>query len=1369
MVSKIPYSIERFQNAALLAEEKARDSWPLKVSKGEHPVEIKCDFVGLAETGGAKVEGAAVKWNTMLAFRWHARCKGSVGDTPLDETMVVAVRCDHACKRGVPFPDAWQQALRGLSLQSMAISSEQKVQERCGLTNIRCRVAGQPKHSPLPNADIQNEPGAIAILTGAGGANVEHLLCALVSENRWLCHRGSFCAGQLDEGEPFKPRDLLIKDLHRDRPCAGEPPQRKRISAHLHAGMLRSLAAARPEEWNFIVAVAKWKVEETTATLEQRPLDEARGLCDFESSPWKWEARSGARSHTLITSLWSWRCPDVWQHRFVSVRLSNLYQREAIPQPPELWKGHELLWDSLERVAAQTSADYKAPCVYVGLVVGPDRFEPNPDRWPSRCFPASLGKTMATVHFEWQGVLVGSQAHRVGITVHNALRIGVRNIPRNPLLQSAGSHLTFSIDFMDKLAARVHPGVEFKGIAFEGDRPQIVRQLPRGGVDIQDDPVYWTLPNGSCVCWSAKKLAMQLPSAFAAQSNERYHAVAKELGYDVLGTTNDEESLQTFCSSPGSLKERLWTRCSWRKPMDETCPCWWVANAASMDRQQKTKLVCRSLVGLSLEMNQGRIATTSKLRREWERRLEDNGRAVDVLESNQHLWKHVGGPRPHSLYEPSKTMVEAAQTAAKALSRMIEAHVGLDKDGLDVFVHEILRAVSALRVVSWDAIRRERFSLTPEALFGELARSAQTALASREEEARRRQARILASAAGNEMEEEDDEEEAEEEAEEKHHPGDACASDRPAGETSKKKEWMRNHIDLDAFKNKSLRRPHGWQRAVSIAGELHIDEMRTLLELHYDEVHLLAWNSKQNAGSERKAPPRGSQFKVFGSAVQAHRQRLNLHVELPPTVKGILRQPQDERSWEKLEQLRNAIVDEALGHMEIDLETEEEIGLIASALECNDGGLPDQVGERPATKVPKLARVLLDKSNLVPEADLGTEEEIRLIAATLEGNDVGLPDQVGERPATEVPKLAHVLLNRAKLGDPKQMRSRALAGVRALAPGSTLSIELRPMGDKRTEPPLDAFGKDLAHHPEKSVKIIAGDHHLLTAAEAFDRLMLVLWDVRFLQMCIRWSASGVSNLPADEALELGRYFLWGQAVGSKALFDGICAQCGTLLHGALNQNSALSNKCTGPPSNRDGKALFDDDGAPVTSAQPPFLLRYSPKLFAKDAPSVFVYDEETNRLSLQEGIKREPWRRATDAGGPNTWLYCRDCKERWFPDPGQRMHSHVPFRDRASQNLMKPVARKGKPKQPRAYSKSTFAEPEGEPSPEEEGRAEEPLANEESFSPAEDSSPAQSNPKSKSPNWQNPDHFSFYVLRFFTFHRAGTPLCGEMAYRNGGS
>ena len=97
----------------------------------------------------------------------------------------------------------------------------------------------------------------------------------------------------------------------------------------------------------------------------------------------------------------------------------------------------------------------------------------------------------------------------------------------------------------------------------------------------------------------------------------------------------------------------------------------------------------------------------------------------------------------------------------------------------------------------------------------------------------------------------------------------------------------------------------------------------------------------------------------------------------------------------------------------------------------------------------------------------------------------------------------------------------------------------------------------------------------------------------------------------------------------------------------------------------------------MTDAQPPFLLRYSPQLFAKEAPEMFVYDADTNRLSLRDGMS-EPWLRPSHPtiaqDDPNTWLYCTECRERWFRKRGERQQAHVPFRDKASQNWMKPTS-----------------------------------------------------------------------------------------------
>ena len=100
-------------------------------------------------------------------------------------------------------------------------------------------------------------------------------------------------------------------------------------------------------------------------------------------------------------------------------------------------------------------------------------------------------------------------------------------------------------------------------------------------------------------------------------------------------------------------------------------------------------------------------------------------------------------------------------------------------------------------------------------------------------------------------------------------------------------------------------------------------------------------------------------------------------------------------------------------------------------------------------------------------------------------------------------------------------------------------------------------------------------------------LLLTLWDALFLVQSEQWSERGVANIAVDETPELAKWFMRGQAVGSKPIFDGICAMCGTLLYGAIDVSCALSNKSAGPPIHRDGTAVLSADGSVNTNAQPP--------------------------------------------------------------------------------------------------------------------------------------------------------------------------------------
>ena len=61
---------------------------------------------------------------------------------------------------------------------------------------------------------------------------------------------------------------------------------------------------------------------------------------------------------------------------------------------------------------------------------------------------------------------------------------------------------------------------------------------------------------------------------------------------------------------------------------------------------------------------------------------------------------------------------------------------------VEAFAEDLVSAVEQVKVVTWDAIRRDRFSLTPEGLFDELSRSAAALLSQVDAEAKRRKANL---------------------------------------------------------------------------------------------------------------------------------------------------------------------------------------------------------------------------------------------------------------------------------------------------------------------------------------------------------------------------------------------------------------------------------------------------------------------------------------------------------------------------------------------------------------------------------------------------------------------------------------------------
>ena len=129
------------------------------------------------------------------------------------------------------------------------------------------------------------------------------------------------------------------------------------------------------------------------------------------------------------------------------------------------------------------------------------------------------------------------------------------------------------------------------------------------------------------------------------------------------------------------------------------------------------------------------------------------------------------------------------------------------------------KAAESVRSLHWDVVHAEKFHLTPHQLFRDLTRNAE-ALVRRHEKEDERRARSLQPAAGV----------------------DESAVGARVGSASLGQKDKFN-LDLEKFKHKMKKKCPHWSQAVRYASLVNLDEIRTLLEIHYDEACRFITNS----------------------------------------------------------------------------------------------------------------------------------------------------------------------------------------------------------------------------------------------------------------------------------------------------------------------------------------------------------------------------------------------------------------------------------------------------------------------------------------------------------------------------------------------
>jgi hypothetical protein len=342
-------------------------------------------------------------------------------------------------------------------------------------------------------------------------------------------------------------------------------------------------------------------------------------------------------------------------------------------------------------------------------------------------------------------------------------------------------------------------------------------------------------------------------------------------------------------------------------------------------------------------------------------------------------------------------------------------------------------------------------------------------------------------------------------------------------------------------------------------------------------------------------------------------------------VKAILRTPKDEDNWNKLQQLRERIVLIAQGLRKSTLDTMEEVTEFANAINTGHDSehveIYNSVGEG-ISWIPPGSLLLLDKDD-VSHIHTHVYREAR--------------------------------------------RDYLVEKVRQTRLGTEISVLTRPLYHRGIAPPDDYFLKLLSneHMSLKQCGRRAKPQPADGTQAILDHMLLTLWDALFLDECIRWTKQKVTNLTVDRTLTMARYFLMGLEVGKEPLFTGLCAMCANLLYGSCS-GTGISNCRAGYPIDKHGCKVCTVDGSADTGAPPPCFLRFSPQLFAKEAPHIFKHDPSTNRLLMKDTDGGYPWY----AEKRGHWLYCTDCYERFIV---KNERSYVPFRDKASQHFIRPT------------------------------------------------------------------------------------------------
>ena len=482
-----------------------------------------------------------------VAFKWNINGWG-YGDEVLHK-----MRCDKAFTQSIPFPGRWKTSINVLTkLPAVLQTARTNAAKEINNDTVDCELLGIPKPSPELD-DLCSVEAAMTKNASATRQAKGPLLAAHLGDDVWLCHPGTFTEDGSLANNPFALEDLVTKTVRTEEAASNNDDHDTSDGEDLSPGApkamdLLAIAASNPTAWTRARAYALWKAEEMRAERGVAGFRDAIARRGFEENPFRWELTGRSwLSHVDLAFLWSWTQKNGARRReMVFVRANDVFteSNRSIPRP-EAFKGPWEIWrERLEEAAAKQPL-----CKYLGHQTNSGGYEANPEKWR---VPQGQDKSHSLVWYEWLHVARGKDKlpHRVAIRASNILHHS-RDVPHHPLHHSCPRELHFSLEYMQAFVAwkTKDSDSEYVGLSFEGDRPAFQYELPDGGMDIQEHPVYWHLPSG-LQCESLMDLnAMQEKDVkLNAPENhdEAYDAIGEQMFWHVLGVCEDERSLEEY-------------------------------------------------------------------------------------------------------------------------------------------------------------------------------------------------------------------------------------------------------------------------------------------------------------------------------------------------------------------------------------------------------------------------------------------------------------------------------------------------------------------------------------------------------------------------------------------------------------------------------------------------------------------------------------------------------------------------------------------------------------------------------------------------------------------------------------------------------